>query len=492
MSEENKNMTNDNEEPEKVISDGSESVTSSDRCDPSEHACEPADDLPSRKPKKLSLSTFICSAVALVLAAVMLTYTVCNSFYKKELADAKLNGAQNVTIETAGKYDALEILELIFDNYTFQELDDEKIMTAVMKAYVDATGDKHAEYFTQEEYDDFMDSIAGSSVGVGVSVINDFVTINSVEYNTIKIIQIFKDSPASNSELKVGDRVAWIVNGDEIESVSELGYTAALNKLRGEAGTKAEFKVIRQDENGEYSIKDISIVREKYEVESVEGKKIENTDIGYVKIDSFDITTPRQFTEVMDSLIESGCTRFVYDVRNNPGGEIRSIVAVMSFFLEKGKTVVTTETVNGYKQIYKVQEIDFTDTEYEPCTVTEVDIGKYAQYEKVVLCNENTASAAELLVSNFRDHKLGTVIGVTTYGKGVAQNTMPLSIFGIDGYLKYTSKIYYPPCGENYDGIGVTPDIESKLSDEALQYSLYELPIDKDDQLQKAIECLNK
>ena len=244
--------------------------------------------------------------------------------------------------------------------------------------------------------------------------------------------------------------------------------------------------------NGEFVTAEIKITRAKYEVESVSGKKLEGTDIGYVAIDSFDIATPAQFTEVMDSLIAEGCQKFVYDLRNNPGGELTSIVSTLSFFLEKGDTVITMESVDGIKQVIKVAKADYTDTDYEPCTVTEEDIGKYAEYEKSVLCNENTASAAELFTSNFRDHKLGTVVGVTTYGKGVAQSTVSLAKFGIDGYLKYTSKLYYPPCGENYDGVGIVPDVTVDLSDEARQYRFYELPIDKDDQLLAAIKCLDK
>lgn len=444
-----------------------------------------------REKRKISLSTFICSAVAILVAAVMLTYTVCSSFYKKAIAEAKIEGAQNVTVNSVGKYDALEALEWFFKTRSFEEIDDEEQLTAVLKAYVAATGDKYAEFFTQEEYEVQMDGIAGESVGIGVSVLNDYVEINGVEYNTIKILKIFKGSPASASELKIGDRIAWIGLGDDAEYVGSIGYTAAVNKLRGVAETEAEFVVIRQDENGDFITKEIKITRAKYEVESVEGKKLDGTNIGLVRIDSFDITTPKQLSEVMDSLISQGCEKFVFDLRNNPGGELTSIVSTLSFFLEKGDTVISTETVNGVKETHKVRAIKYSD-EYEPCSVSESDIGKYAEYEKAVICNGDTASAAELFTANFRDYKLGTVVGTTTYGKGVAQNFADLSFFGINGYLKYTSKLYYPPCGENYDGVGIVPDVVEELSNEAKKHSLYDLPTEKDNQLQKAIECLNK
>ena len=478
MSEENKNVENG--------ADGQSSETAVNDAFIQEEEIKP------KKPRTVTLSSFICSAVALVLAAVMLTYTVCSGIYQKKLAEATVNGAQTVTFEPEGKYDALEMLEWFFENYSFEELDDEKQRTAVMKAFIEATGDKYAEYYTEAEYLEFMAAVAGESVGIGISVLNDFVNVNGVEYNTIKVLKIFKDSPAANSELKIGDRIAWIGVGEDATYIGDVGYTAAVNMLRGEAGTKAEFVVLRERENGEFFTVEISMTRAKYEIESVSGKVIDGTDIGYVAIDSFDITTPRQFSETMDQLIQKGCTRFIYDLRNNPGGELTSIVSTLSFFLEKDDTIITMEAVNGAKQVFKVAAADYTDTEYEPCTVTEKDIGKYAEYEMAVLCNENTASAAELFTANFRDHALGKVVGTTTYGKGVAQSTISLAQFGINGYLKYTSKLYYPPCGENYDGEGIVPDFTVPLSDEAKQYSFYELPIEKDDQLQKAIECLDQ
>ena len=485
MSEENKNIENSPEEQP------SEPIKPFELIEPAE-AEEKAERAKPKKPRTVTLSTFICSAVALVLAAIMLTYTVSSSIFQKKLADAKLDGALMGSFEPEGKYDALEMLEWFFENYGFEELDDEKQLNAVIKAFVEQTGDRYAEFYTEEEYLEFMASVAGESVGIGVSVLNDFVNVNGVEYNTIKVLKIFKDSPAASSELKVGDRIAWIGTGEDATYIGDVGYTAAVNMLRGEAGTEAEFVVLRDNGKGEFYTVEINITRAKYDVESVSGKVIDGTDIGYVLIDSFDINTPAQFTQTMDSLIESGCRRFVYDLRNNPGGELTSIVSTLSFFLEKGDIIITMESVSGTKQVIKASAADYTDTDYEPCTVTESDIGKYADYEKVVLCNENTASAAELFTANFRDHELGEVVGKTTYGKGVAQSTVPLERFGIKGYLKYTSKLYYPPCGENYDGEGIVPDVSVELSEEAMQYNIYELPIEKDDQLQKAIECLNK
>jgi carboxyl-terminal processing protease len=127
---------------------------------------------------------------------------------------------------------------------------------------------------------------------------------------------------------------------------------------------------------------------------------------------------------------------------------------------------------------------------YQPCNVSDLDIGKYRDYDISVLCNGYSASAAELFVAALRDYGLADVVGEKTYGKGCAQDIIPLDMFGYSGALKLTTKLYYPPCGVGYDGEGITPDVEVSLSAEAKKYSIYKLPESLDDQLKAAIEAL--
>ena len=122
--------------------------------------------------------------------------------------------------------------------------------------------------------------------------------------------------------------------------------------------------------------------------------------------------------------------------------------------------------------------------------MTKKDIGKYKDLKVAVVCNENTASAAELFVANFRDYGIGKVVGTTTYGKGSMQSIVDLASYGFEGGLRFTTRVYFPPCGESYDGIGITPDVIVELDEALLQTNIYEIDDAEDNQLQAAIETL--
>lgn len=438
--------------------------------------------------KKISLSTFIFSAIALVLAAVMTTYACCGAFYKKKLAEAKLDSiSQSASYE---KYETLALIEALFETYGYyDDLDDEKIVEYVLKAYVAATGDVHARYYTAEEYEDMMSSTEGSGEGIGINVIYSEVSYGGEPMGVIEVISVVPDSPAETAGLMVGDLIMW-VGSDEEQTVDSLGYNAALLALKGEVGTKAEFSVLRLVD-GAYEKKSFSVERQKVTYRSVTSKVSDaDASVGIVKINSFDTTTPAQFTEDMDALIASGCNKFVFDVRYNPGGDLNSIRAILSYFLEEDDIILSAVDKNGNKEEIKAQPVSYDSERYAPCNVSRSDIGKYRGYKLSVICNGSTASAAELFVSALRDYELADIVGETTYGKGSMQTTIPLDRFGYSGALKVTTRLYYPPCGVGYDGEGITPDVKVTLSDEAKKYSIYKLPETLDDQLIAAIEAL--
>ena len=190
----------------------------------------------------------------------------------------------------------------------------------------------------------------------------------------------------------------------------------------------------------------------------------------------------------VDELKGKGCTKFVFDVRNNPGGDLESIKAVLSFFLAEKDLIVSTKDKNGAEEFDYVQVVKHQDKAYAGCDVTKEDIGKYANLPFTVLTNGNTASAAELFTATVRDYKLGTIIGQTTYGKGCMQSIFSLKYYGVEGGLKLTTKMYFPASGQGYHGVGITPDISVELSPEAQEYNLYVLPEALDNQLQAAID----
>jgi carboxyl-terminal processing protease len=225
----------------------------------------------------------------------------------------------------------------------------------------------------------------------------------------------------------------------------------------------------------------------------VTGKVSEtNAAIGIVSISQFATNTPVQFKNEMDRLIGLGCTKFVFDVRNNPGGDLKSIVAVLSYFLNENDLVVTIVQKDGTSESEYVKAVTYEGT-YADCSVAKQDIGKYRNYAKAVLMNGYTASAAELFSAVLRDYQLATLVGTTTYGKGVLQNIFDLSVFGYSGGLKLTTGYYNPPSGENYDGKGVAPHgAETPLDDAVKDKNPALLSEAQDNQLAAAIAAITQ
>ena len=176
------------------------------------------------------------------------------------------------------------------------------------------------------------------------------------------------------------------------------------------------------------------------------------------------------------------------------GGDLESIKAVLSYFLSEGDTILSTRDKAGNDEVISVKTVTHENEAYSGCDISAEDIGKYAHLKGkiAVLCNGMTASAAELFVAAMRDYELADTVGETTYGKGSMQSTISLSYFGYTGAVKLTTKKYFPPCGEGYDGIGITPEYEVEQSEEAKDYNRYVLPQSLDAQLTAALGCLDK
>lgn len=451
---------------------------------------------PKKKRKSVSVSAFVASliaAVSLTLVITMLLTAIVSGAYWNSVNAGGLLGGGAPTADPMINDDTLSLVDQLIRDYAYDAVDKEAMMEAVIKAYVAATGDIYAEYYTKEEFEEFTGESQGKMEGIGVSVIN--ATWEGM--SAIKIIMVYRGSPAEKAGLRPGDLVVALKSGDSYMYVDQIGgYTAAVNQLRGPAGTNAEFLVMHP-ENGGYVQKEYSVTREAFEVDSVIAK-VSETDpsVGIVTIIQFDLPTPEQFEEAVDWLLSMGCNKFVFDVRNNPGGDLESIKAVLSYFLEEGDLMVSTKDRNGNERKDVVKVVEHSQQAYKVCDVTAEEIGKYRALNFCVLTNGNTASAAELFTATMRDYGLGTIIGETTYGKGCMQSIFDLSttgpyykMYGIEGGLKLTTQMYFPACGESYHGIGITPHIEVKLPAEVMeQYTLYDLPEELDTQLQAAFE----
>lgn len=445
-----------------------------------------------RKERRKAAKRFLAAAVAIVVATAMLTYTLCSAMYKKRLAEIQLN---KVVQGADDEYGKLDLIKQIFDSYSYfgSLLGEEEMMEYVIKAYVAYTGDRYAKYYTQDEYLYFMSQSAGSSVGIGVAVINSSITVDGVYYSVLEIDEVTYGGPAYNAGIVKGDCIAWIGTGEEAVSVGDIGYDEALSRLRGEVGTKAEFYYFRKNGDG-YEKRGCSIYREKVEVASVISSVSEtDSKVGKVVITDFNYNTPYQFSKAVDELLEKGCENFVFDLRENPGGDLGSITAVLSYFLNEGDVILSTVDNKGNRVETVAQPISEYTGDLVYCNVAKEDIGKYRdKISKIaVLCNGNTASAAELFVSALRDYGLSVTVGELTYGKGSMQSIFSLAAYGYTGAIKLTTKMYFPPSGVGYDGIGISPDegYEVQLSEEARKYDLHSLPEELDNQFLLALKA---
>ncbi len=448
-----------------------------------------------RSNNKKTVRTLISSLCALlILAALMSVFTGCDFVFRNNggqnggaLTPPGLDTGTNAVDEELPEYiKDLITLDEVFKAYSFDGVDEKVMKEAILDAYIAATGDMYAEYLNKEEYEAFFSDRNGEFVGIGVSIVNSEITVNGQSYKVLEVISVFKDSPALENDVRVGDCIMYVDNGGELTLVDTLGYTKALDVMLGEAGTEANFTVFRP-EGSDYTEVEFKIKRRKVETQSVSYRVSEtNREVGIINITGFDLTTPPQFKEAVNTLRDAhGCKYFVFDVRNNPGGALDSIETVLTYFLNKGDEIVSTEYSNGYSTSAKAG--DYTGISFD-----QKEIGMYKDLDCIVLTNENTASAAELFTATMRDYKIAEIVGMTTYGKGCMQSLYPLDEFGIEGGLKLTVAMYYSASKTVYHGVGIKPDHEIDLSDEAKKINFFLLPEEDDAQLQKAIEIITK
>lgn len=423
---------------------------------------------------KIIRSRIAASIVSLIVAAVIVLSSVsCLDRGKSDI---------HLPPESSGdKFPELSLIDELFRTYTLFELDEEALIEAVLKGYIAGTGDRYAEYFTEEEYKALTAENRGETVGVGISV------TQNTSNNCIDIINVIPDSPAFKAGVLPGDIITYIGSGDDALYVPDVGYTMALDLLVGEEGTIAEFIVERNGEELQFSIKreKVNFIAVDHHVYQPDGSK----KVGIVEISQFDLTTPTAFENAVDELKAEGCEYFIFDVRNNPGGDLNSIIAVLAFFLDDGDVVIRTSDRQGNETVEKISVRRYLG-DYAGCSISKDDIGKYKDLKCAILTNENTASAAELFSAALKDHEISFTVGTLTYGKGTMQTTMLLDHFGYKGALKLTTQYYYPPFSDSYEGKGITPDVESPFPEELKDKNIYLITDEEDTQLAAAIEAL--
>ncbi|MBE6572868.1 MAG: S41 family peptidase [Ruminococcaceae bacterium] len=394
--------------------------------------------------KRFSLLTLIISILVAILVTFQITFVVSYKINRGDNSDVQ---------ELVSEMDDLAAVDYVYKNYYYGDIDKEKLERGLIEGYIYGTGDRYGEYMDAERYAEFTSDNNGENVGIGINV------VENRDSSAIEIVNVVPDSPAEKAGLLVGDMIISV----EGESVVDIGYSFALVKMQGEKGTKASFVVLRDSETIEFSVKRATITQL-----NVAGRMNDDGVTGIIRIEEFDTTTPKQFKSEIEKLIDDGAERFVFDVRNNPGGDLDSIVEILDYLLPKGP-------------IIRIEDKDGNETTMDSDK-------EHLDMPMAVLTNGGTASAAELFASALQDYEAAALVGETTYGKGSMQTIVPLN----DGAaLRITYRMYKPPKSECYDGIGVKPDIKCELSEEAANKSIYKLTDEEDTQLMRAIEYLN-
>jgi carboxyl-terminal processing protease len=337
------------------------------------------------------------------------------------------------TIEAAGNGDEgtrvfREALTLVSENYA------EELQTAIQSknlVYSAINGmigslDPHSAFIIPEQYKEIKDGTEGEFGGIGIQT--------GMRENMLTVIESLENTPAFRAGIKAGDKIMKVNN----VFTRDMSLQDAANKIKGNPSTTVKITILR---DGWKEKKDFTIIREIIKIKSVKSKMLKN-GIGYIKIHQFQQQTASEFSAAMAELKRENMKCLILDLRNNPGGLLHSAVKVASQFIPSGKLVVYTINRKGQKKEHRSSENN-----------------PYLALPVVVLVNENTASAAEIVAGAFKDWHRATILGTTTYGKGSVQSVVPLK----DGSaVKLTIAKYYTPKGISIQSIGISPDIAVK------------------------------
>ena len=397
--------------------------------------------------KKISLGSAVIIASFAVLLTFMLTFVYMNNTYNRILADTELN--DRITHKLAE-------IDREVRRHFIGEIDNQMLIDSIAEGYVRGLGDRYAEYMPAERYMEHLKMTQGRMVGIGVEVMfND-----EFRGGIMEVTSVIADSPAEHGGMLIGDYIYKV----EGELISSLGYIESLNRVKGEEGTDVTLTVLRGANHEEI---ELTFTRAEVRVQTIKYELIQS-NIGYISIRSFNQETPNEFKNALDALEKLGAIGFIFDLRNNPGGDLQGITQTLDYLLPEGP-IISIFYRGGREEVF------------HPGAENEL-IAPMA-----VLINENTASAAELFCAALKDYEKATLIGVTTFGKGTVQSINRLSD---NSALKISSAKYAPPFSENYDGVGVAPHIEIRLAEEAMRKPVERMTLEEDLQLQEALKIL--
>lgn len=388
--------------------------------------------------------------IMLIIMTALVTFMITSigmyNFYTKTP-----KGKQEIIqkIEIPNSLEALDVkiqgINEYLDDYYIGEIDKEKMIESAVKGYVEGLQDAYTEYLTKDEYDELIVSVKGDYVGIGI-----YMTMDS--NNNIVVLMPIEGSPAEKEGLETGD-IILSING---ESCSEMDLNIASTKIKGEENTTVDLEIQRGTD-----ILNKTIERKTVEIADSRAEVLEN-NIGYIELTVFDEDCVENIEKYLKDFQNKGTKSVILDLRNNTGGIVSEAIELSELFVGKGNVIM-----RSYDK--KNQETVITSSKE-----------KMGDFELVILVNEYSASATEIVSAALQDNKAATIVGTKTFGKGVMQEILP--IFNKTAALKITIEEFKTPNGNKINKVGITPDVEVELDSTS----------NADTQLQKAIELLSK
>ena len=347
----------------------------------------------------------------------------------------------------------LQMLEETIDKYYYlDEVSNEELQTGIYRGIMNSLGDPYSEYYSAEELNALMEQTEGIYYGIGA-----YIELDS-ETGFPKINGTIAGAPAESANLRAND-IIYEVDG---ESTYGLTLTEVVSMIKGPENTEVVLTIVR---SGEADYLDITVKRKKVETPTVTLEMLED-GMAYIQVTEFDEVTIDQFADALATAKGSGMKGMILDLRANPGGSLNSVVEMARMLLPEGM-IVYTEDKNG-------KRVEYT-----------CDGKKQLDTPLVVLVDMNSASASEIMAGAIKDHGIGTLVGTTTFGKGIVQQIIP---FRDGSAVKITISAYYTPNGNNIHGVGIEPDVEVPFDGEAY-YGSEDRP---DNQLEAAKDVLRE
>ena len=390
----------------------------------------------------------IYKTIMIIVLTAFITFLITSiGMYKYIEGDGKLAALASDTSNDITV--SLEKYKEIIDKYYLGDVDEDKLKEGAIKGYIEGLNDPYTEYISKEDMKDYMQETLGNYVGIGIYMTAD------QKLDKVKVLSPIKESPAEKAGIEPGDIIVS-VNGKTYKA-SEMSTMA--NDIKGEEGTEVEITILRGTETKEFKVK-----REKIKVNPVEGKVLSN-NVGYIKFTSFDETTAEDFKARYEELKKSNIKSLIIDLRNNGGGLVDQALKIADYMTEKDSVLLYEVDKNGKEEVKK--------SENAPIITEPI----------VILTNENTASASEILAGALKDLGRAKIVGTKTYGKGVIQQILSIK----DGSgIKLTVEEYQTPNRNKINKIGIEPDETVELPDDV--ENVLNVPENKDTQLQKAQE----